>query len=418
VSLDGNLRVFSLTEILQMLGMQRKTGILTVEGAKDTVTLGFANGNVVSIESSSNPIDNRLGTLLVKAGRLSANDLSLALESQKKGSERLGRLLLRQGIIRPEDLREAFRIQIHGILFTAFGWTDGRFRFAPQATVDHDAELFPALATESILLEAARTFDEMPTAEQKIPSKDLVFRRVAGARSLKLTSSGAAEEGTVTVSKREAETWKWIDGRRTVGEVRERAFLSDLDVLKGISDLLDRALIEEGYVRETAPPSAARSQVPFAALAPWLPVIVLAAVSIALMPRNPANLLLRPVRDNVPVSRLVKSGSVAELSTLGRAVRVYHGSTGGYPRTLGDLVVLRVVPEAALEDPYGWSYRYILRPEDGKFAIYGRNASGEIDLDVVHEGTLAPVSETRPSTGAAPTAPVGRDRPPGVQIVK
>lgn len=418
MSLDGNLRVFSLTEILQMLGMQHKTGLLTVDGPKDTITLGFVTGRVVSVESTSNPIENRLGTLLVKAGRLSAEDLSVALERQRRGSERLGRLLLRQETVRPEDLREAFRIQVHGILFNAFGWIDGHFRFAPQATVDHDPDLFPPLPAESILLEAARTFDELPAAEQKIPSNELVFRRVAGARALKLTSSGAAEEGTMTVSKREAETWKWIDGRRTVGEIRERAFLSDLDVLKSISDLLDRALIEEGYVRESAPAPASRSRFPFATVVPWLPVIVLAGASIALMPRNPANLLFRPARENVPVARLAKSGSFAQLSTLGRAVRVYHGSTGRYPRTLGDLVSAGVVPETALRDLYGRSYRYILRPEDGKFAIYGRNASGQIDLDLVHEGTLAPVSEIRPSAGAAPTAPIGQDRPPGVQVVK
>ncbi|MDQ5857835.1 MAG: DUF4388 domain-containing protein [Acidobacteriota bacterium] len=416
MSLDGNLRVFSLTEILQMLGMQRKTGILTVEGPKDTIALGFVTGRVVSVESSSNPIENRLGTLLVKAGRLSAEDLSLALETQRKGSERLGRLLLRQEMVRPEDLREAFRIQIHGILFNAFGWMDGRFRFAPQAAVDHDPELFPPLPAESILFEAARTFDELPAAEQKIPSNELVFRRVAGARSLKLTSSAAAEEGTMTVSKREAETWKWIDGRHTVGEVRQRAFLSDLDVLKGISDLLDRALIEEGYVREIAPVAATRSRFPFATLLPWLPVIVLAGASMAFMPRNRANLLFRPMRENVPVARLLRSGSSAEVSTLGRGVRVYHGSTGRYPRTLGDLVSARVVPQSALRDAYGRSYRYILRSEDGKFAIYGRTASGQIDLDLVHEGTLAPVSEIRPSAGAAPREPI--IRPPGVQVVK
>ena len=418
MSLDGNLRVFSLTEILQMLGMQRKTGILTVEGPKDTITLGFATGQVVSVESSSNPIENRLGTLLVKAGRLSADDLALALEKQKKGSERLGRLLLRQETVRPEDLREAFRIQIHGILFNAFGWMDGRFRFAPQNTVDHDPELFPPLAAESILLEAARTFDEMPSAEQKIPSNELVFRRVAGARSLKLTSSGTAEEGTMTVSKREAETWKWIDGRRTVGEVREHSFLSDLDVLKGISDLLDRALIEEGYVRDSAPVSAARSRFPFATLLPWLPVVALAGVSLAFLPRNPANLFFRPTRENVPVSRLVKSGSLAELATLGRAVRVFHGSTGRYPRAPGELVSAGVVPATALEDAYGRPYRYILRTEDQKFVIYGRNPAGEIDLDLAHEGTLAPVSESRPAAEAAPTVRVGRDRPPGVEVVK
>ena len=418
MSLDGNLRVFSLTEIIQMLGMQRKTGLLTVDGPKDTITLGFVTGRVVSVESSSKPIENRLGTLLVKAGRLSAEDLSLALERQRKGSERLGRLLLKDETVKPEDLREAFRIQVQGILFNAFGWTDGRFRFAPQPSVDHDPDLFPPLAAESILLEAARTFDELPAAEQKIPSNELVFRRVAGARALKLTSSGTAEEGTMTVSKREAETWKWIDGRRTVGEIRQRAFLSDLDVLKSISDLLDRALIEEGYVRESAPVPVSRSRFPLAAVAPWLPVIVLAGFSIAFMPRNPANLLFRPVKENVPVARLVKSGSLARLSTLGRGVRVYHGSTGRYPRTLGDLVSGGVVASTALEDPYGRPYRYILRPEDGKFVLYGRTASGDIDLDLSHEGTLAPVSEVRPSAGSAPTAPVGPDRPPGVLIVK
>lgn len=418
MSLDGNLRVFSLTEIIQMLGMQRKTGLLTVEGPKDTITLGFDAGRVVSVESSSNPIENRLGTLLVKAGRLSPEDLSLALERQRKGSERLGKLLLREETVRLEDLREAFRIQVHGVLFGAFGWTDGRFRFAPQANVDHDPDVFPPLAAESILLEAARTFDELPAAEQKIPSNELVFRRVAGARALKLTSSASAEEGTMTVTKREAETWKWIDGRRTVGEIRERAFLADLDVLKSMSDLLDRALIEEGHVRESAPVPVARSRFPFATLAPWLPLVALAALSIVLMPRNPANLLFRPVRENSPVARLLEAASLARLSTLGRAVRVYHGSTGHYPRTLADLVSAGVVAQAALRDPYGRPYRYILRAEDGKFALYGRNASGDIDLDLSHEGSLAPVSEVRPSSGAAPTAPVVRDRPPGVQIVK
>ena len=418
MSLDGNLRVFSLSEILQMLGMQRKTGILTVEGPRDTITLGFVAGRVVSVESTSNPIENRLGTLLVKAGRLSAEDLAFALEKQQRGSERLGKLLLREEYVRPEDLREAFRIQNHGILFSALGWIDGRFRFAPQAAVDHDPDLFPPLPAESILLEAARTFDELPAAEQKIPSNELVFRRVAGAQALKLTSSASTEEGTMAVTKREAETWKWIDGRRTVGEIRERAFLSDLDVLKSISDLLDRALIEEGTVRPSAPGPAAESRFSLAGLLRWLPVAALAAVSIYFIPRNPANLFFRPPGENAPLSRLVKSGSMAELSTLGRAVRVYHGSTGRYPRTLGDLVLAGVVPDGALRDSYGRSYRYILRPEDGKFALYGRSPSGSIDLDLSHEGTLAPVSEIRPSPGAAPTAPVVRDRPPGVQILK
>lgn len=402
-----------------MLGMQRKSGVLTVEGGKDTISVGFLTGKVVSVDSTSNPIDNRLGSLLVKAGRLSEEELAGALEMQKKRPERLGRLLLTEGIVRVEDLREAFRIQLHRILFAAFGWTDGRFRFAPQSALDHDAEVFTPVPTESILLEAARTFDELPAAEQKIPSYELVFRRTSASHALRLVSAGAGDEdGALTVSKREAETWRWIDGRRTVGDIRERAFLSDLDVLKGISDLLDRGLIEEGYLRETpsaAPAVRGRSRVSFAAVAAWVPVIAAAAFGVYLMPRNPANLLLKPLSENPPVRDLLKANSLARLLTVGRAVRVYYGSTGRYPRTLGQLVAEGILNEDSLKDPYGRFYRYILRSEDGKFALYGRTAAGEIDLDLSHEGQLAPAAEARPA-GARPAATP--ERPPGVEIIR
>jgi len=192
VSLDGNLRVFSLTDIFQMLGMQRKSGILTVEGPKDTIAVGFLTGRVVSVESSSHPLENRLGSLLVKAGLLSETQLAIVLETQKKRQDRLGRLLIAERLVRPEDLREAFRIQVQRIVFGAFGWTDGRFRFSPQAAVEHDEELFSPIATEAILLDAARTFDELPAAERKISSNELVFRRAGGAYALRLTTSGPA----------------------------------------------------------------------------------------------------------------------------------------------------------------------------------------------------------------------------------
>jgi Domain of unknown function (DUF4388) len=418
VSLDGNLRVFSLTEVFQMLGMQRKSGILTVEGPKDTISVGIVAGRVVSVESTSTPIENRLGTLLVKAGKLSEEALADALDSQKRKPERLGRLLLAEGIVRPEDLREAFRLQVHRILFGAFGWTDGRFRFAPQATIDHDPDVFAPMPTESILLEAARVFDELPSAEQKIPSKDLVFRRTPAARDLLLLAQSNEDEiGSIAVSKREAETWKWIDGQRTVAEIGERAFLSDLDVLKGISDLLDRGVIEEGPVRET--PSARapvrRRRLSLAGAGFWVAVLAALAIAVSFAPRNSANLLLRPVSENPPVRDLAKANSLTRLLAVGRAVRVYYGATGRYPRTIGQLAAEGILDESSLRDPYGRFYRYILRPEDGKFALYGRNAKGEIDLDLAHEGQLAPVAEARPE--AASPASAG-DREPGVKVVR
>jgi hypothetical protein len=417
VSLDGNLRVFSLTDIFQMLGMQRKSGMLTVEGPKDTIAVGFVTGRVVSVESSAHPLENRLGSLLVKAGLLSEAQLAIVLETQKKQHDRLGRLLVAERLVRPEDLREAFRIQVQRIVFGAFGWTDGRFRFSPQSAVDHDEEFFTAIPTEAILLDAARTFDELPAAERKISSSELVFRRAGGAYALRLVTSGSASQDTLVVAKREAETWKWIDGVRTVGEIRERAFLPDLDVLKGISDLLDRGLIEEGHIRETpaAVAPVPRPHFPTGAVVLWLLVAALGAFSLSFLPRNPANLFLQPVSENPPIRDLFRASSQARLLAVGRGVRVYYGTTGRYPRTLVDLVAAGILEESSLKDPYGRFYRYILRPEDGKFALYGRTSTGQIDLDLAHEGQLSPVSEPHPG-GVSPVS--GTEKPPGVQVVR
>jgi hypothetical protein len=274
------------------------------------------------------------------------------------------------------------------------------------------------MATESILLEAARTFDELPSAEQKIPSKDLVFRRTAESHDLHL-EGGSSDDDGLTVSRREAETWKWIDGRRTVGEIRERAFLSDLDVLKGISDLLDRGMIEEGQQRETpevtAAPASDRRGVSFVPAAFWIPVIAVLAIALSFMPRNAANLFFRPIWENRPASDQLKAISLARLIAVGRAVRVYYGTTGRYPRTIGQLAADGIVDEDSLRDPYGRFFRYILRSEDGKFALYGRNAKGEIDLDLSHEGQLAPEAES----GAQSAPPPGpQDRPPAVRVVR
>ena len=66
MGLEGTLKVFSLTDIFQMLGLQRKTGVLIVEGEDDTVTISFLGGQVVAAESAVRRLDNRLGNLLLR----------------------------------------------------------------------------------------------------------------------------------------------------------------------------------------------------------------------------------------------------------------------------------------------------------------------------------------------------------------
>ena len=124
-----------------------------------------------------------------------------------------------------------------------------------------------------------------------------------------------------------------------------------------------------------------------------------------MFPRSPGQLR--------EAASLLKAASLGRLVVLERAVRVFYDSSGQYPRSLEDLVVAGIVSEDALEDPYGRRYRYIIRSDDGKFGLYGRNVEGNIDLDLSFDRTLAPVAEIRP--GSRLRAPEKR---PGVQVIE
>ncbi|HEY3204575.1 MAG TPA: DUF4388 domain-containing protein [Thermoanaerobaculia bacterium] len=422
MGLEGTLKVFSLTDIFQMLGLQRKTGVLVVDGEDDTITISFLGGQVVAAESTARRLENRLGNLLLRAGYLSDEQLQHILAVQKETQQRMGFLLVRERLIDPPELREALRLQIARIVYAAFRWSDGRFRFSQEGMVDYDADHMSPVSIETILMEGAQMVDEWPLFEKKVGSVATVYRRAPGVEGLRLVvGEKNPPEGTLSVSKSEAETWRWIDGERSVGDIMERAFLSDFEVLKGTADLLGRHLIEvapaepELLAREPGAPYPLPSpRRPGRSAALWVALVVLAAASAYLTPRNPANLLLRPLGEARESADLLKAISLNRAVSIERAVRIFYDSSGRYPRNLEDLVVAEILDEDAVRDPYARPYRYILRAEDGKFGLYGRNARGQIDLDLSLERSLAPVSELRP----APSRPPQIDTRPSVLVVE
>ena len=419
MGLEGTLRVFSLTDIFQMLGLQRKTGVLAVEGEDDTITISFLGGQVVAAESEARRLENRLGNLLLRAGYVTQEQLDHVLAMQKDTQQRMGFLLVRERLVDPQELREALRLQISRIVYSAFRWNDGKFRFSQEGMVDYDADHMAPVSTDTILMEAAQMVDEWPLLEKKIGDVTSIYRRAQGVEELRLvTGVKNPPEGTLSVSKAEAETWRWTDGQRTIGEVMERAFLSDFEVLKGTADLLGRHLIEAGALVRPEEPSAVAPApdrgrgLSVRAVLLWGVVAALAAGAVYLIPRNPANLFFQPPGRAEEGAELRKAVSLNRAVSIERAVRVYYDASGRYPRSLEDLVVAGILEEDALRDPYGRFYRYILRAEDGKFGLYGRNAAGQIDLDLSLERSLAPVA------GVRPARPSSQSEPPSVLVVE
>src|SRR5918997_2110527 len=100
MALEGRLKEFHIQDVLQLLDLGRKTGVLRVtsELRQTSASISFDRGGVIAATLGKNP--QRFGARLVRMSKISAKDLDRALALQEKGdSRRLGDILVAIGAI-------------------------------------------------------------------------------------------------------------------------------------------------------------------------------------------------------------------------------------------------------------------------------------------------------------------------------
>src|SRR5438445_1070229 len=234
MALEGTLRDFSLADIFQLIGLQRKTGVLTLRSKDDTVTVTFLDGKVVGADSLGHRLENRLGTVLIKSGMLTSDQLNRALEIQKETLQRLGFILTHYGIISGDMLKQALQLQVMQIIYRLFRWKDGEYHFSQETTIEYDRDNIMPITAESILMEGARMIDEWPIIEKRIRSYDMVFRKKSTGAELLVVGGEDVDEvdfdaggppakrkktagGTerIRISEEEKQVYDVLGGKRT-----------------------------------------------------------------------------------------------------------------------------------------------------------------------------------------------------------
>src|SRR6266536_2301890 len=258
MALEGTIKDFGLPDIFQLIGLQRKTGVLTLKHAQDQVTVLFENGMVVNADSASKRLEDRLGNVLVKQGKLSKDRLEEALNTQKQTLQRLGHVLVTQSYITQKDLKDAITVQVSQIVFKVFRWRDGEYHFAPSDTIDYDRENFSPMSADFILMEGIRMLDEWPIIEKKIPSMDIVFKPAVDPNSIEVGSgaeealggpgaepkrSAASSSNKIRLTPEEERIFRKVDGSRTVQAIIDSVGMSEFDTCRTLFDLLNRNLI-------------------------------------------------------------------------------------------------------------------------------------------------------------------------------
>ena len=234
MAIKGSLKEASLPDVIQLLYLGRRTGCLAITDRQNLGYIYFDDGKI-AYASIVNRRD-RLGDMLVRSNRISADQLRQAVDQQASDREvRLGEILLAQGALTRQELDDYMRLQIEEAVYYLFTWTTGAFNF--EAGVRPDPRDFQVqINPEWLLLEGARRVDEWSLIEKKIPSFDLIFT----ADQARVEAAGAP------LSEQEQQILPLLDGRRDVQQVVDESGLVEFLVGQALY-----SLITAGYAHRT-----------------------------------------------------------------------------------------------------------------------------------------------------------------------
>jgi tetratricopeptide (TPR) repeat protein len=234
MAIEGPLQELSIQDVLQLLDLAHKTGVLTIrsESQDDEAIVHFSKGAIVfAVRRRST---RRLGQMLIRSGKLTQRELEHALEQQRRDpTRRLAELLLEMGSISEEELEAQLRFQMEETIYEVMAWAEGYFKFEERSEVAQN-RLLARVRVESLLMEGARRIDEWTRLEAKVPSADAVPQLAPG------------KEGESTPIELKPEEWEVlaeIDGERDVGQIAADLGRSSFDVAKTIFGLVSTGVV-------------------------------------------------------------------------------------------------------------------------------------------------------------------------------
>lgn len=279
IALHGNLRDFGMSEVFQLIGQQRKTGVLQVRGSLGEVELRFDDGRVVSAAPVGAYEDEALGDMAVRCGALPREAHAEAERARSSAGDALRPHLVAAGLPLP-SLHEVEDLLTRETLFALLRWDDGSFRFVARA-IPHDRPRASLIAAEQVLMDGLRMVDEWGALVAELPPETLVYRRRGSLEDYRRSPAGRAAPWPAETER----LFLLVDGRASVRRVID---LSRLGTFLGMRIFVELAragwiepLRDEAAAGEGG--AAARGRVWLAAVraAPFAALALLAALALS-----------------------------------------------------------------------------------------------------------------------------------------
>jgi hypothetical protein len=339
IALHGNLSDFGIAEVFQLIGQQRKTGTLIVEGAEGAIFLAFDQGRVVRggpLELSTSP--QAMGLQLVRAGYLTRQQLDELSAESERSARPLADLLVSSGQLGESTLEEVQHLLTREAVFDVMRRQGGDFRFVAES-IRHETPPEHLLGAEQILMDGLRMLDEWQTFASAVPGEETVFTRVGDLENARARTA-VDSHGRRSHAER---ILSLVDGRLPVARIIDLSRVGTFEATRALAELRQAGVIDVRSSRRRMTPRVPVRRGPRLLIAPFLRAAMATALPFVVMAGMAWHL-----REKADVAHAVSSGVLPshteaergrrhETGQIREALAAHALAHSGYPERLEEL---------------------------------------------------------------------------------
>lgn len=353
MALEGNVKDFGLSEIFQLISIQKKSGMLSISG-EENMAVFFEDGMVISTRDRRSKTRDPLRDYLLRYGFLGRDEMNTLQHIQAGSGMDMTDILLQERYFSEDELRQIFTDQIYETIQEILSWPKSYYKFVSGTNVLNGVRSFAAVKVEGLLMESMRRIDEFPEIRRIFHAEDMMVRRLP------------IDSGRQTPLERSEEIiYELLEEESSVADVVARARMSRFCTYESLKNLLEKELLE--ITRDTQPeqeeaPGEQIRQRRTGGRKRALPTLATAAALVlcyavgeyavpAVFPPGWTADAFQPPAAALPQSRgPALSGDLSEFmlrrleTTVRQGLEEYFAVMGEYPFSLEILVVRKILP--------------------------------------------------------------------------
>lgn len=247
--LQGNIRDFSTTQLLNLINLAGKTGMLTIfEGiltgekdamqqdkmapGKERANVAFKSGKLVYAAMDTH--DGNLASVLNKAGKLTDEQLRIIRERAANTTDKaLALLLINAGYVSQNDIVTSIQQHTLDVVFNLMTWSHGPFRFEDNTLPGSDRILVP-IELENVIIEGSRRIREAEKLVEHLPNLDF---------ALAFPENPKEKFKGIQLSHEEWRVVSYVNPKNSIRQIAKATNMSEMEIRRIVYGLEQAGLV-------------------------------------------------------------------------------------------------------------------------------------------------------------------------------